>query len=71
MLGLDSLATLVAGAGIGRAAGFIISKSENLRNLSLAGSTLLNESKVAKFAVPGVNVLQAKAGDSALAAFSK
>lgn len=52
MLGLDSLTALVAGAGIGRAAGYIISKSDKLRNLSLAKSTVLNESIAAKFVVP-------------------
>lgn len=71
MLGLDSLTALVAGAGIGRAAGYIISKSDKLRNLSLAKSTVLNESIAAKFVVPWVNALEAKAWDSALRAFSK
>lgn len=60
MLGLDSLFAMVTGAGVGRLAGTLISNSDKFRNATLATSTVLNESKIARATIPGVSALRSK-----------
>lgn len=70
MLGLDSLAAMVAWAGLGRLAGTLISTSDKLRNTSLAVTTAMNESMAAKL-IPWVNALKSKAWETGLKMFMK
>ncbi|MFZ4461556.1 MAG: hypothetical protein ACOYN2_03305 [Patescibacteria group bacterium] len=71
MLGLDSLAALVAGVGFGRVAGMLVARSDKLRNISMATVTAMNESKVARMAVPGVNALRSTGGETGIKALAK
>lgn len=71
MLGLDSLAMMVAGMGFGRVAGMLVSRSDKLRNLSMSAVTALNESKIARVAVPGVNALRSTGAETGMKALAK